>query len=318
MKIAILDAKTLGSDVDLSGFSRYGEVAVHATTPSEERFSRVKGADIVVTNKVVIDKEIMDHAPGLKLICISATGTDHVDLEYARTKGIAVANVAGYSTRSVAQHTFAILLYLLESLNYYDEYVKSGQYARNDMFTHIGRPFSELDGKRWGIIGLGKIGREVAKIATAFGCEVVHYSTSGKNLTEEFRNLSLEELLKSSDIVSIHAPLNEKTKYLIGYSQLKWMKPAAILINVGRGGIVNEKDLAQALDEGLLHGAGLDVLEKEPIAAENPLLKIKEKEKLLITPHIAWTSIEARKRLVDEILLNIEAYLKGPMRNRVV
>lgn len=318
MKLSILDAKTLGSDIDLSGFSKFGEVQVYATTLPEERISRVKEATIVVTNKVVIDKEVMDNTPDLKLICISATGTDHVDLENAKARGIAVANVAGYSTKSVAQHTFALLLYLLESLRYYDEYVKSGQYGRNDMFTHIGRPFSELDGKRWGIIGLGKIGREVAKIATTFGCEVAHYSTSGKNLTDEYKNLSLEELLRTSDIVSIHAPLNEHTRNLLNYSRLKLMKPSAVLINVGRGGIVNEKDLARALDEDVIYGAGLDVLEREPIAPENPLLTLRSKEKIFITPHIAWTSIEARKRLVNEILLNIEAFLKGDPRNRVV
>ena len=317
MKLAILDAKTLGSDIDLSGFSQFGEVEIFQTTKPEETLERVKDKDIVITNKVVIDKNIMYNAPNLKLIRVAATGVNNIDIEYAKQKGIQVRNVAGYSTESVVQHTFAMLFYLLESLRYYDDYVKSGEYTKSDIFTHLGRPFWEVRGKTWGIIGLGTIGRRVADVASAFGANVIYYSTSGVERKEKYPRVSLEELLKTSDIVSIHAPLNEKTKGLIGYEQIKLMKPTAYLLNLGRGGIVIEEDLAKALDENLIAGAGLDVLEKEPIVEDNPLLKVKNKEKLFITPHIAWTSIEARKTLINEIIENIKAFLEGKDRNRV-
>ncbi len=317
MKIAILDAKTLGDDIDLSVFEQFGDVFIYPTTKPEETIDRVKDVDIVITNKVIIDRNVIDSAKKLRLICVAATGTNNVDIQYAREKGIAVTNVAGYSTESVVQTTFGMLFYLLQHLRYYDDYVKSSNYSKSDIFTHLGRPFWEIHGKRWGIIGLGTIGRRVGEVAESFGCEVVYTSTSGVKRKEKFKEVSLEELLKTSDIVSIHAPLNEKTKNLITIDRLKLMKPSAILLNLGRGGIVNEKDLAVALDSGIIAGAGLDVLEREPIEPENPLLKIKNKEKLFITPHIAWTSIEARKRLIKEIVENIKSFLAGKRRNRV-
>ncbi len=318
MKIAILDAKTLGDEIDLSGFKKFGEVEIYDITPPEKRIERIKDKDIIVTNKVVIDKEVMDNAPNLKLICVAATGTNNVDLEYAQQKGIAVTNVAGYSTNSVVQHTFAMLFYLLENLKYYDDYVKSSQYSKSPIFTHIGKPFWEIAGRRWGIIGLGSIGRKVARVAKEFGCDVVYYSTSGIKRREEFPEVDLDTLLLTSDIVSIHAPLNAKTKNLITYEKIKLMKMNAILLNLGRGGIVNEEDLAKALNDDLIYAAGLDVLEKEPITPDNPLLKVKDKDRLLITPHIAWTSFEARERLVNEIIKNIEAFIEGKERNRVI
>lgn len=317
MKIAILDADTLGSDVDLSIFREFGYLEIYPTTSKEEALERVRDKSIVITNKVVIDRSVMDASAYLKLVCVAATGYNNIDIEYAKVKGVAVSNVAGYSTDSVVQHTFSMLFYLLESLNYYDEYVKSGEYERSPIFTHLGRPFYEIKGKTWGIVGLGTIGKAVGRIAKAFGCRVVYYSTSGANIYPEFERKDLEELLSISDIVSIHAPLNDKTKNLITYDKLKLMKKSGILLNLGRGGIVNEEDLAKALDEGLLYKAGLDVLEREPIQPDNPLLKLKNPEKILITPHIAWTSVEARKRLVEEIYLNIKAFLQGRMRNRI-
>ncbi|RMD46806.1 MAG: D-2-hydroxyacid dehydrogenase [Aquificota bacterium] len=316
-EIVFLDAATLGEDVDLSVFQELGNFKKYGITKPDQVIDRVKEADIVITNKVVIDKNVIDAAEKLRLICVAATGTNNVDIDYAKEKGIAVSNVAGYSTFSVVQHTFAMLFYLLENLRYYDDYVKSGEYSKSPIFTHIGRPFFEIKDKVWGIIGLGTIGREVAKVATAFGAHVVYFSTSGIKRQEDYPELDLENLLKTSDIVSIHAPLNKKTKNLITYEKIKLMKPHSILLNLGRGGIVNEEDLAKALDENLIAGAALDVLEKEPISPDNPLLNIKNKEKILITPHIAWTSIEARKRLVEEIAENIKAFLNGERRNRV-
>lgn len=317
MKIAVLDAATLGEDIDVSIFGDFGYLEVYHTTSREQVVGRVKDKHIVITNKVVIDRDVIDNAPDLKLICVAATGYNNIDIEYAKQKGVAVTNVAGYSTDSVVQHTFAMLFYLLENLRYYDDYVKSGEYARSPIFTHLDRPFYEIKGKTWGIIGLGTIGRAVARVAKAFGCNVIYYSTSGQNTDQEFERKDLDILLSASDIVSIHAPLNPKTKNLITYEKLKLMKKEAILLNLGRGGIVNEADLARALDEDLIRAAGLDVLEKEPVESDNPLLKIKNKEKLLITPHIAWTSVEARQKLISEIYQNIKAFLQGKQRNRV-
>ncbi|WP_107690346.1 D-2-hydroxyacid dehydrogenase [Coprothermobacter proteolyticus] len=317
LKICVLDAKTLGDDVDLTVFDKFGPVQVYAETKPEEVVERIKDVDVVITNKVVLNKENLENASKLKLICVAATGTNNIDLEYAAQKQIAVTNVAGYSTMSVVQHTFAMLFYLMENLPYYDRYVKSGEYAKSNIFTHHERPYHELAGKTWGIIGLGTIGRAVANAAEAFGCRVVYYSTSGKNNNTQYERAELEKLLKESDIVSIHAPLNNNTRGLIDYERLRMMKKSAILLNLGRGGLIREEDLARALDEELISGAALDVLEKEPVNCDNPLLGVKNSDRLFITPHIAWASVEARKRLVDEIALNIEAFIEGKERNRV-
>lgn len=317
MRVVILDAKTLGDDIQLGIFEQFGDLEIYPTTDPSQLIERIQYADIIITNKVVIDREAINSARNLKLICVAATGYNNVDVFYAKEKGIAVTNVAGYSTESVVQTTFGMLFYLLMHLRYYDDYVKSGSYAMSDIFTHLGKPFWEIYGKRWGIIGLGTIGRRVAQVAESFGCDVIYYSTSGVEREEKYPRYPLDELLKTSDIISIHAPLNEKTKNLITIKELGMMKKNAILLNLGRGGIVNERDLALAVDSDLIGGAGLDVLEKEPIDPENPLLKVKNKEKLLITPHIAWTSVEARKRLINEIAENIRAFLNGAVRNRV-
>ncbi len=309
MKIVFLDRITLGEDVSIEKFKKFGEVVVYQTTRMMDVNSHIKDADIVVTNKVIIDKKAMDNARKLKLICVAATGMNNIDLEYAKKKGIEVKNVKGYSTDSVVQHTFSMLFYLLEKLRYYDMYVKSGVWSKSGVFTCLDRPFFEIKGKRWGIIGLGTIGKEVARVARAFGSEVVYYSTSGKNDNNEYERLSLDELLKTSDIISIHAPLNENTKNLLDFEKLSLIKKGALLLNLGRGGIINEKDLSEILSEGRIF-AGLDVLEKEPIEEENPLLHISHGDNLLITPHIAWTSIEARRKLVDGIYNNIKEFLQ--------
>jgi len=300
MKIVFLDALTLG-DVDFERFKSLGEVEIYQTTDKSEVIERVKEADIIVTNKVVIDKEVMDKAKKLKFIQIAATGMNNVDLEYAKKKNILVKNVAGYSTNAVVQHTFALVLSLINKICYFDEFVRN-EYAKSKIFTHIQNWF-EIKGKRWGIIGLGEIGRNVAKLAKSFGAEVVYYSTSG----DEFKRVGLEELLKTSQIITIHAPLNENTKNLLNYEKLSLINEGSILVNVGRGGIINERDLAKILEEKNIF-VGLDVFEKEPINADNPLLKFKEKT--ILTPHIAWTSIEAREKLISQIYENIKEFLK--------
>lgn len=315
MKLVMLDTRSLGNDVHLDIFNKFGEVDIYYSTEPHEVVDRIKDADIVIVNKVLLFENELSQAKKLKLICFSATGTNNVDLEYCKNHGIQARNVAGYSTISVAQHTFAMLFYLLESLSYYDKFVQSGEYTKSQYFTHFDRKFWEISGKTWGIIGLGNIGKEVARLATAFGCKVIYYSTSGRNNNSEYESVSLEYLLKNSDIVSIHAPLNEKTNNLLSTKELSLMKKTAYLLNVGRGKIVDENALAIALDDKEIAGAGLDVLEYEPLSFDSRLLN---RDNLYITPHIAWASYEARTRLIQEIADNIQAYLENNDRNRIV
>jgi glycerate dehydrogenase len=308
-KIVFLDAKTLGHTNNYAQLSTLGELISYDVTSAEQTITHINKADIVITNKVIIDRKVIDSCPSLKLICIAATGMNNVDLAYANEKGIKVRNVAGYSTESVVQVTFALLLYLLNKMRYYDDYTKSGDYARNDIFTHFGHPFYELAGKQYGIIGLGTIGKRVAQVAIAFGAKVAYYSTTGKNFGNPYPHLELNELLSASDVVSIHCPLTPATKNLIGYDQMKMMKPSSFLINVSRGGVIVESDLAKAIDEGLIAGAALDVLENEPPLATNSLFNLTHPERLVITPHLAWASIESRERLMEGIIKNISEFI---------
>jgi lactate dehydrogenase-like 2-hydroxyacid dehydrogenase len=317
MRIAFRDVKTVGHVENLDKLNELGELMLYPVTPDNMRIERLKGVHVAITNKVVIDRQIIDNCPGLRLICVAATGTNNIDVEYALKKGIAVKNVAGYSTESVAQFVFAMLFFLMNKLKYYDNYVKSGQYCNSDIFTNHGQPFTELRNKRFGIVGLGTIGKRVALIAKTFGCEVVYHSTSGKNTqNEEYQHLDLIELLKSSDIISIHCPLNEHTENLIDFKKLSLMKPSAFLLNTGRGGIVLEEDLARAIDEEIIAGAGIDVLISEPIKPDNHLLRVKRYENLIITPHIAWASIESRHRLLDQIYRNIKEFVETSSREK--
>jgi len=308
-QIVILDTKTLGEDLDLTVLEQFGDVIRYKTTLPDETQARIENTHIVISNKAVLTEEMMRHAPKLELICIAATGMNNVDLEAAQKLGIAVKNVAGYSTHSVVQHTFAMLFYLLEHLKYYDEVVQDERWTISGLFTDVSHPFYEIAGKKWGIIGLGSIGREVAKMATTFGATVAYHSVNGPHADTDYLHQPLDMLLSTSDIISIHAPLNDKTYALINETNLSLLKEKAILLNLGRGGIINETDLAYELDRREIY-AGLDVLEKEPIDANNRLLQIAHKERLLITPHIAWTSIEARKKLLEGIVENIKTYLK--------
>lgn len=304
MKIVILDRATLGFDISVDIFSKFGEVVSYDMTKKEETKQRIEDADIVLTNKVVIGRNEMDDSK-VKLICITATGMNNVDLEYAKQKNIQVKNVAGYSTSSVVQVAFSMIFQIVTKLNYYKNYVDEGNWQKSNIFTHIDKPFFELDNKRVGVIGLGEIGSDFAKKASAFNCEVVYYSTSGKNSNGDYMQVSLDELLKTSDIISIHAPLNENTKNLLTYENMKNIKEGAILLNLGRGGIINESDLAKIIDEKEIY-CGIDVVSVEPILEENPLLKVLNKNRLLLTPHIGWASVEARNRLVKMVAKNIE------------
>ena len=304
MKIVFLDAATLG-DVSFAPIERLGELTCWQTSDASEALERVPGYDVIVTNKVRVDKGLIDAADNLKLICVAATGVNNIDLEYAASKGIPVRNVAGYSTESVVQCTFMHILSLAGKLPYYDAKVKSGEYSRSGLFTDVSMPFRELSGKTMGIIGMGTIGSRVAKVASAFGMEVVYFSTSGTSHCSDYPSLPIDELMSMSDVVSVHAPLNSRTAGLIGAREISLMKPDAILVNMGRGGIVDEAALADAVDSGRIAGAALDVYSSEPLPEDNPLSRIAHKERLSLTPHTAWASVEARNRLVEMIAANI-------------
>lgn len=308
MKIVLLDTLTFG-DTDLSDFYAFGEVELYDTTSKEQTLGRITNADVIVTNKVVITDAHMASSPKLKLICVAATGMNNIDLQAAKQRGIEVKNVSGYSTDSVVQHTFSMLFYLMGHSRYYDTFVKSGAYAKSPIFTDVTKPFFEVKGKRWGIIGLGTIGSRVAFVAEAFGAEVCYFSTSGKNSSKEYPQLPLEELLRTCDIICVHAPLNEKTHNLLSYEQLLMCKDGAIILNLGRGGIVDEEAVARVVDEKNL-SFGLDVLKHEPIEQNHPLLHVKNQDNLYITPHIAWASVEARERLIDGVVQNIKSFLE--------
>ena len=305
MKIVFLDAATMG-DVSFEPFEKLGDFTRYENSTPEEARERVRDLDVLLINKVIVDKELIDSAPNLKLICIAATGVNNIDVEYAASKGIPVRNAVGYSTDSVVQTTFMHILSLVGGAPYFDESVKSGSYSRSGMFTDTKWNWWELAGKTIGIIGMGNIGQKVARIAEAFGMKVCYYSTSGTGHCKDYPCLSLEELLKTSDIVSVHAPLNERTLNLIGREQLSMMKPQAYLVNVGRGAIIVEEDLVQAVDDGVIAGAGVDVFVTEPLPESHPYLRMKHPERMRLSPHIAWASIEARDRLIGIMAENIQ------------
>ncbi|MFA7610117.1 MAG: D-2-hydroxyacid dehydrogenase [Sulfurimonas sp.] len=305
MKIVILDALTFG-DTSLSGFFELGDVDIFQTTSPEQTQERVIGADVIVTNKVIITDAHISNTSSLKLICVAATGMNNVDIEAANKRDILVKNVSGYSTDSVIQHTFSMLFYLVGHSRYYDEYVKEGSYAKSAIFTDVSHPFFEIKGKKWGVIGLGTIGRGVAEIASAFGADVCYFSTSGKNHNHDYQHVELDEMLKSCHIISIHAPLNDKTLNLLDYEELLMCRDGAVVLNLGRGGIINEEAVAKVIDEKNI-SFGLDVLSREPMEENHPLLSVKNGDNLYITPHIAWTSIEARDKLIAGVIENIKS-----------
>lgn len=317
MNIVILERNTVGLDVKVDSFNELGNVTSYGNTAAEDIADRIKDADIVIANKSPLNEATLKNAPNVKMIEEFATGYDNIDLEYCKSRGITVCNVRNYSTAAVAQHTFALALYLLEHLRHYDDYVKSGEYGAQKGFSNFDIPFTEFEGKTWGIIGMGNIGKKVAAIAEAFGCRVICYSASGRQLEDGYTQVDFETLLKESDFLSLHCPLTEKTKYIIDKEALSKMKPTAFVINVARGKVVNNVDLYEALNQNLIAGAGLDVIEEEPINDRNPLGKITDSNKLIITPHLAWASVEARQRCVDIAYDNVKAFLAGKPINTV-
>lgn len=310
MKIVYLDASTLG-DTQMDEIRALGEYVSYPMCTREEALERVSDCEVLIVNKVRVDEELLAAAPKLKLICEAATGVNNIDLEAAARRGVPVRNVAGYSTESVVQSTFTHLLSLVGNAPYFDDYVKSGKYSACGIFTNVSHPFMELDGKTMGVIGMGTIGKRVAAVATAFGMKVVYYSTSGTSHCTDYPSLPLEELLAQSDAVSVHAPLNGRTKGLIGARELRMMKPTAVLLNLGRGGIVDECALAEAVDEGVIAGAALDVYLEEPLPADSPLMHLRHPERFRFSPHTAWASAEALRRLASGVAANIREFLEA-------
>ncbi len=317
MKLVILERNSVGTDVDVSCFEKFGEVTCYPNTVAANTSERVKDADIILANKAPLNESTLKDAPNVKLICLLATGFDNVDLAYCKSRSIKVTNVVNYCTSTVAQHTLLLALALSEKIAFYDDYVKSGAYSAQDRFSNFDRTFYDLEGKTWGIIGMGTIGRRVAGLAQAFGCRVIFYSASGKSTCTDYERVEFDTLLQESDILSLHCPLSDRTRGLINQDALSKMKKTAVLVNVARGPVVDTRALCDALVTDQIAGAGLDVLEQEPMAKDNPLAQIKDSTKLIITPHMAWASLESRTRLVDEVVKNIEAFLAGENRNVV-
>lgn len=312
MKIVILERNSVGTDVSVASLEELGEVTSYSNTVTvEEIKERIHDADIVIANKAPLREESLKDAPNVKLICEFATGYDNVDITYCKARGIKVCNVVDYCTAMVAQHTFALALALSEKLPHYDSYVKSGAYAAQDRFSNFDVPFYELAGKTWGIVGMGNIGKRVAKIASLFGCKVIFHSVTGKSTVTDYPQVDKDTLLAESDILSLHCPLSDLSRNFIDAAALKKMKKTAILINVARGPVVNNADLYQALVDGEIMAAGLDVLEQEPIEKTNPLGKLQDSNQIIITPHLAWASVEARMRCVEGAYENIAAFQRG-------
>ena len=310
MKIVFLDAATMG-DVSFAPIQQLGELVCYDRSTPEEALARVGDCEVLIINKVRVTPELIDAAPKLRLICEAATGVNNIDLAYAASKGIPVRNAAGYSTDSVVQATFMHILSLVGNAPYFDKVVKSGEYSSSGLFTDVSVNWWELAGKTIGIIGLGNIGSRVAKVAEAFGMKVCYYSTSGTSHCKDYPSLPLDELMATADVISVHAPLNERTDGLIGERELQLMKKSAIIVNMGRGGIVNESALAKAIDEDVIAGAALDVFVAEPIPQDNPLLHTRHPERLRLAPHVAWASTQARTRLTAIIAENIRTELSA-------
>lgn len=304
MKIVFLDASTLGA-TPMDEITCLGQYVAYPESTPEQALERVADCEVLLVNKVKVTDRLLAAAPKLRLICETATGVNNIDLAAAERRGVIVRNAAGYSTDAVVQATFAHLLALMGRSRYFDDCVKSGQYSQYSIFTDVSNPSVDLAGKTIGIIGLGNIGSRVARVAEAFGMKVIYYSTSGTSHSREYPSVPLDELLTAADVVSIHAPLNERTASLIGEPQLRKMKSTAVLLNLGRGGIVDEAALAKCVDEGVIAGAGLDVYEVEPLPADSPLLGVKHPERFSFSPHSAWASQQALRNLVSIVAENI-------------
>lgn len=314
MKLIVLEADVVGKDMSYESYSKFGELEIYGNLPQEKVKETIKDADIIVSNKLLINESVLAGSK-VKMVAEAATGYNNIDVNYCREHGIRVANAAGYSTDSVAQHTIALLLSVYEKISYYNDFVKSGKYAASTTFCHVENYFHEIAGKTWGIVGLGAIGRATARLAEAFGARVVYYSASGNTYDVDYEAVDFDTLLKTCDIITVHCPLNDKTNGLFNEEAFRKMKNTAVLVNVARGPIVSAKALVEALNNNEIMAAGLDVFEVEPMTPDNPLLTFKDDSRLIMTPHNGWGTVEARRRVIDEVELNIQAFLDGEERN---
>ena len=314
MKITILDRNTLGEDLDISVITEMGNVTVFDRTPPEKVAENIDDSDVIILNKVKLNESNLSEAKNLKLICVAATGYDNIDVEYCRSKGIAVANVCGYSTDSVAQLTVSLALSLIMHLEEYHNHVTSGEYTKSGVQNHLKPTFHELSSMCWGIVGMGNIGKKVAEVAKAFGMKVIYFK---KNPVDDENCVTLPELMKNSDIISVHLPLSNETKGIIGKEMLSLMKKTAVLVNVARGAVIDEKAVSEAVINEEIGGFATDVYSIEPLEEDSPLMDILHNKNTVFTPHMAWGSYESRMRCMAEIRKNIEAFFAGEIRNRV-
>ena len=315
MKIVFLDASTLGADIDLSIYERFGELTVFGSTTEDQFAQHVGDSDVIITNKLKVGRHNLPACKNVKLICVTATGFDNIDVEFCREHGIAVTNVVGYSTQNVAQLTVAMVLSLICHLKEYDRSVSDGSYTRGGVANILTPVYHEICGKTWGIVGYGNIGKQVGVVAKALGCKILVYK---RTPVEGEECVDIDTLCRESDIISVHTPLNDGTRGLISRERIAEMKKDAILINVARGAVCDEEAIADAILEGRLGGAGIDVYSKEPFGDDHPCARIAGRDNVILTPHMAWGSYEARVRCCEEIALNIESYIKGEKRNRIV
>ena len=314
MNITVFDIDSIGKDIDISPITSLGNARIFPSTSREELADRIKDTEIAVLNKIKLTDKVLEKAPCLKLICVAATGFDNIDTKYCREHGIAVANVPGYSTHSVAAVTVATVLDLLTHLKEYSDFVTSGGYTASGAPNKLSPAFHDLYGKTWGIIGYGNIGKKVADVARAFGCKVIYNKNTPVNDPD---CVDIDTLCKNSDIITIHCPLNENTKKLIGKEKFALMKKDVIIVNSARGGVWDEEEAAKAVLENRIGGLGCDVYTAEPFGTDHPFDKIKGLKNVCLTPHRAWASFEARTKVVYEMAENIKAFLKGEKRNRV-
>ena len=314
MRIVLLDIATLGDDISLDMFDALGEVSKYSMTAPDKVVERIADAEVVVVNKIKMTAEVLKNTENLKLICVTATGFDNIDLDYCRKNNIAVCNVTAYSTDSVMQLTVSMAMSLTMHLREFDDYVKTGEYTKSGVQNYLKPSFNEFGSMTWGVIGLGNIGKRVAEAAKALGAEVIAYKRTPDN---EYNCVDIDTLCKRADIISIHTPLNKNTENLINKQRIALMKKNAVVINVARGKVMDEEAAAEAVLNGQIGGLGVDVYSTEPLPENHPYTRLYGSKNVILTPHMAWGAYEARIRCMEEIKKNIEAYISGERRNRV-
>lgn len=314
MKIVILDRAAMGIDTPMEVLNKFGKVVCYDSSTSDEAMIRSREADVIILNKVKVDRKLMDSAENLKLICVFATGFDNIDITYAREKGIAVCNVPGYSTDSVTLFTVTTVLALCSHIIEYNNFVRSGEYSSSCVANRLTPVYHEIAGKTWGIIGYGNIGSAVGRVAEALGARVLVYK---RNPIGSANCVDLDTLCRESDIITVHCPLNDQSKNLINSEKLSLMKSGVILVNEARGAVLDEEAVACAVEEGRIAGFGCDVYSSEPFGSDHPYHRIKDRSNVILTPHAAWGSYEARERCINIIAQNIASFIAGDLLNRV-